>query len=396
MYLATRRTSEGLEKRVAVKVLREDLPNAETALARLRDEARMLAVLAHPAIVSVVELTRLDGRIALVTEYVEGTDLSRFCAATSLLPARVACEAMAEVAGALCVANDTVSPETGKPLRLIHRDIKPENVRVSRHGEVKLLDFGIARSTEMSREARTSTGNVPFTMGYTAPETFLRLEQHPPSDVFALGATLFRLLTGERFYAGLKLTDQAGMSAAPERFEQWHAERMSRAWHLPPPLVELVGAMLAYAPEDRPTAAQVQQRLEALLPALPGPSVKKWARDDSPPAEVELEGPLVGKVLREDRADDSEVFVRRHPPAPPPAPKDLKTVIRPALRETSTDGPPRGASTVAPSQPGAPPKGIAAPSRLPWMAMSMAALLLVAAGVAAGLSVVLLLVWLAM
>ncbi|MCB9686129.1 MAG: serine/threonine protein kinase [Alphaproteobacteria bacterium] len=385
VYLATRKTHEGLEKKVAIKVLREDVPNAEQALARLRDEARMLALLDHPAIVAVIELTRLDGRIALVTEYVEGTDLCSFTRVDHLLPTRVACEAASAVADALAVACDTPSPDTGRPLMLIHRDIKPENIRLSRHGEIKLLDFGIARSTQMTREARTATGNVPFTIGYTAPETFSELVQHPPSDVFALGATLYRLLTGDRFYEALKLSEQAGLSARSERFSEWHESRMARLWAHPPELTALVGQMTSFDPDARPTSLQVQTRLEEMSGSLPGPSIRRWVREVVFHEPSAVEGPLVGRVLVEERADASEVFVRkRHPPAPPPPPTEL-IPVQPAWRESSTDGPP--------SAPGAPP---ASSNRLAWMALSLSAALLLLAAVAGVTSVVLMALWMAM
>src|SRR5690349_8346505 len=83
VYLATRKSAEGIERKVAVKILRSDAHGrggiSEQAVARMRDEARLLAILAHPAIVAALELTRLHGRIALVTEYVDGTDLTSFC-----------------------------------------------------------------------------------------------------------------------------------------------------------------------------------------------------------------------------------------------------------------------------------------------------------------------------
>jgi serine/threonine protein kinase len=335
VYLAARRGADGLSRRVAVKVLREDLPNPEGAVARLQDEGRLLALLDHPAIVQLVELTRLRGRIALVTEYVDGVDVARFANPGSLLPPRVVCELMGDVAGALCTAASTVSPETGKPLQLIHRDVKPENIRISRHGETKLLDFGIARSEEVGRHAHTTTGNVPFTAGYTAPETFVSLLQHPPSDVFAWGATTFRLLTGERFYGDLKLTDQAGLCASPERYATWLAERLARLPEAVAVAAPLLAATLAHDPNERPPIGVVQERIESLAASLPGVSVKRWAREARFPDEPAQSGGLVGSVLTEDRPGDSMVFPApvRRPPPPPPAGLHLA----PPIRESTTD-----------------------------------------------------------
>ncbi len=336
VYLATRRTREGLEQRVAVTVSRQDLANTRAALARLRDEARMLAVLAHPAIVNVFELTQLQGRIALVTEYVDGADLSRFSPALpgvrGGMPARVACEVMAEVAGALATAVDTPSPDTGRPLGLVHRDVKPENVRIGRHGAVKLLDFGIARTEQLAREARTALGKVPVTLGYSAPEVLVAQEQDSASDVFSVGATLYRLLSGERFFGDVGVEQRTRVAASPQRFAALIDDRLQRIAHLPPPLVALLRSLLAHDPAARPSAGEVLRRLDAGLDLLDGPSLKRWARDTVFPVEEGIDAPLVGQVLAQDPVADVEPAVRR-PPAPPAPPKELAELaaLRPEL-----------------------------------------------------------------
>jgi serine/threonine protein kinase len=301
VYLATRRSADGLDRKVAVKVLRDDVHNPESAIARLQDEGRMLAMLDHPAIVQVVELTKIRGRIALVTEYVDGVDVSRYSTPDALLPPRVVAEVLVEVAGALHTASHTPSPETGKPLQLIHRDVKPENIRISRHGETKLLDFGIARTEEVGRAAQTTTGNVPFTAGYTAPETFVALRQHPPSDVFAWGATAYRLLTGQRYYGELKLTEQAALSGSPENYARWLAKRLDGLPASALALRPLLASTLAYEAADRPTIGVVATELEGLADHLEGPSVKRWARDARFPDDAGVPGVLVGATVTEDR-----------------------------------------------------------------------------------------------
>lgn len=333
VYLATRTGFEGLDRKVAVKVLRSDLPDPELALARLKDEARLLAMLNHPAIVAALELTKLHGRIALVTEYVEGTDLSRFCTPARRLPPRVVLGIVADVAGALECAHNTPSPETGKPLRLVHRDVKPENIRLSRHGDVKLLDFGIARSAEVVREARTTSGNMPFTPGYTAPEAFVALRQEGPADLFALGATMYRLLVSERFYEGVRLTEQAALSSSPDRFVDYVEQRLKKLPAVHPALVPLVRDCLAYDPADRPSAAVLQVRAESIAEELSGPTPRRWARDASFPEDREVEGAsLLGLTLSEDRPGDSVMFertVNRSPPSAPSRTSDDRLSVHP-------------------------------------------------------------------
>src|SRR5690606_17230382 len=124
----------------AVKVLRRDLSVDGDAVRRLRDEGRLLARLDHPTILRAFDLVRLDGRLALVTELVEGADLAELLRADPPLPARALVEVIGRVAAALDAAHATPGPD-GRPLALVHRDVKPTNVRVGRFGEVKLLDF---------------------------------------------------------------------------------------------------------------------------------------------------------------------------------------------------------------------------------------------------------------
>ncbi len=250
VYLARQQRPGGLNRRVAVKILRTGLGKEKQAVQRLRDEGRMLALLDHPAILGVIEMTRISGRVALVTEYVEGIDVSKCCKRGFLLPQRVAVGIIGEVAAALHTAWHTVSPETGRALELIHRDIKPENVRLSKHGEVKLLDFGIARSTQIMREAQTAAGSMPFTPGYAAPEAFNEGIQVAASDVFALGVTLYRMVVGERLYEGLDLSSQLTINSSPERFASYLAKRLTRvkADHR---VCDLLRDMLAYDLEER-------------------------------------------------------------------------------------------------------------------------------------------------
>mgnify|MGYP000158877278 CR=1 FL=1 len=311
VYLATQSIGE-VTKRVAVKVLRTTARNDNQALFRLRDEARMLAALEHPAILNVHELTRLAGRVALVTEYVEGVDIARCTKKERLLPARAAVGIMGEVAGALHCAWTTPSPMTGAPLHLIHRDIKPENVRLSKHGEVKLLDFGVARSRQIGREARTVTGDMPFTPGYAPPEAFLEEgEQGHHTDIFAWSVTLYRLLVGEKFYESLKLTEQINLAADPEGYRRYVEERLALVEL--EPLRDLLRGGLAYDPAQRPVAEEVESRCERMVDALDGLTYRRWAKKvDFPPPRSLDNAELTGSVL----AEDDEAIQIDAPPVP--------------------------------------------------------------------------------
>jgi serine/threonine protein kinase len=300
VYLASLNRPGGLTKRVAVKVLKEDLRHADAAVQRLRDEGRMLAILDHPCILRVIEMTLIRGRVALVTEYIDGVDLARCCRKPYLLPQTVVLGAMGEVASALHTAWTTPSPETGKPLKLIHRDIKPENIRIGKHGEIKLLDFGIARTTEMFRHAKTAQGDLPFTPGYAAPEAFTKGFQGSASDVYALGVTMFRLLAGERLYEDMELSDQVTICCLPERYSSFLKKRLM-AVDAPEPVMALLRDMLAYDAPHRPSAFEVENRCNTLVDSLDGPSHVRWARAQTFPEPQGLpDGSLTGETIEED------------------------------------------------------------------------------------------------
>jgi len=372
VYLATQSIGE-VTKRVAVKVLRTTARNDNQALFRLRDEARMLAALEHPAILNVHELTRLAGRVALVTEYVEGVDIARCAKKERLLPPRAAVGIAGEVAGALHCAWTTPSPMNGAPLHLIHRDIKPENIRLSKHGEVKLLDFGVARTRQLGREARTVTGDMPFTPGYAPPEAFLEEgEQGHPTDIFALSVTLYRLLTGEKFYEHLRLTEQINLAAEPEEYEAFVEERLELVKG-PEGLSQLLRRGLAWAPADRPAADELEHLCDRLVDELDGLTYRRWAKGvEFPPPTNLRDAELTGEVLTED-----EEAIRIEAPPVPEAIASIKPVTEPFPRPV----PPSARETVALPHRAPPPPGGGIRWRL-WISVSLF-LALCLAGVAA-------------
>ncbi len=300
VYRAQMRSAGGLESEVAVKVLRGDLDPASQAVQRLRDEGRMLARLNHPAILKVHDLVLLEGRIALVTEYIEGQDLTECVRGDGAMPMRPLLEVVAAVAGALDAAWSTPGPD-GKPLQLVHRDIKPSNIRISKHGQIKVLDFGIARSDSMQREAKTQTDLMVGSPHYLAPERFVTPAGGPESDVFALGCALYEGLTGgRRLYQDDTVLMMSAQALSPERFAESMAERMVHlAADLDPEVRQILDATLRHDPSTRPTARALQTALEELAEEFQGPSVKKWARKRSWPAVGQDNGPLEGRTISE-------------------------------------------------------------------------------------------------
>lgn len=179
-----------LGREVAFKVLRQPALAGRRAIDRFSREMKSIGGLSHPAIVQATDAGEHEGVQYLVMERVDGIDLSRLLYQTGPLQVSEACRLVCEVADALVHAH-----EAG----IIHRDIKPSNVMLDQHGRVKLLDFGLARLTETAGEVtqQTTVGQLLGTLDYMAPEQANGDPVDGRADVYSLGATLFRLLTGK-------------------------------------------------------------------------------------------------------------------------------------------------------------------------------------------------------
>lgn len=192
---AARRKDDPLGRVVAVKVLRGNLSGSAQVLMRTRDEARLLSKLNHPNIVRVEELRGMRRRPVMVMEWVEGVSLRELLdVKKEPIPPAVALEVARRAARALGDAYDGRA-SNGRTLRLVHRDIKPGNLLLSLHGEVKVVDFGLARGEFLEREA-TTVSTILGSQGYMAPERFLGDQESPSVDVYGLGLTIIESLTG--------------------------------------------------------------------------------------------------------------------------------------------------------------------------------------------------------
>jgi tRNA A-37 threonylcarbamoyl transferase component Bud32 len=181
-----------LERNVALKVLHPHYADDEEYVERFRREARSVAQLSHPHIVTVIDRGEDDGQQFIVFEYVDGENLKQFVERTGPLPTRRAIELAVEIADALAFAH-----EHG----LIHRDVKPQNVLLTPDGDAKVTDFGIARSFEVEH-GMTQTGTVLGTSNYLSPEQAGGKPTTPATDVYSLGVVVYELLTGDVPFPG--------------------------------------------------------------------------------------------------------------------------------------------------------------------------------------------------
>lgn len=293
VYLARMRTSGGLQTQVVVKLLRADLDPRAQAVERLRDEGRLLAHLDHPVVLRALDALTIDGRTALVTEYIKGEDLSG-CLGDISRPALL--DVLAQVADALHAAWSADGPRG--PLRLVHRDIKPSNIRLGVHGEVRLLDFGIARTDTVTREARTASQAILGSLPYMAPERFTADGADPASDVFALGCVLYKGLAAQSWFGDLDVARIAGMAHSEPLYRAWWRKLLLRVPDdVEPAVRELLGELLVWDPRARPTAQQVAERCDALAGEVDGESLRAWARRRAWPPPAALESPLAGHTL---------------------------------------------------------------------------------------------------
>jgi tRNA A-37 threonylcarbamoyl transferase component Bud32 len=182
---------ELLGRRVAAKLLHEDLADNPSFVDRFRREARSVAALVHPNIATVFDYGEDEGRHFIVMELVDGRDLERILNSDGALAPTRARGIAAKVCEALGHAHAA---------GVVHRDVKPANVIVSADDAVKVTDFGIARVADDA--AMTATGAVLGTAQYIAPEQASDGPVGPPTDVYSMGIMLFEMLTGRRPFVG--------------------------------------------------------------------------------------------------------------------------------------------------------------------------------------------------
>ncbi|MEE8408831.1 MAG: protein kinase [Myxococcota bacterium] len=202
IFLASFRRDEGFEKRV---VLKRILPQygADPAFTQMFiDEAVVAARLTHPNVVQVYDFGNVDGVYFIAMEYVDGIDLRRVlkdgAGRRQMAPAEVA--ALGEhVARGLAYAHSTTD-DAGAPLGIVHRDVSPQNIMISRSGEAKIMDFGIAIAA--ARATKTATGTIKGKVAYMAPEQAAGHSVDKRCDQFALGLVLWECLSGERMFGG--------------------------------------------------------------------------------------------------------------------------------------------------------------------------------------------------
>ena len=256
-----------LERTVALKILHEQFAHDPAYVERFRREARAIAKLSHPNIVTVIDRGEFDGRQFIVFEYVAGETLKQLATRAAPVAPEHALALVHQVARGLAFAH-----EHG----IVHRDVKPHNVLLDEDGAAKVTDFGIARSLGGPDDGLTRTGTVLGTGAYISPEQAVGRPADARSDQYSLGALLYELLTGRIPYEGESIVAVATRHVR----DPVPSVREVRP-EISPRVDALVRRAMAKRPEDRfPSTDAMIAAIEA---CLADEAARVGARDNGNP-----------------------------------------------------------------------------------------------------------------
>lgn len=314
-----------LKRDVAIKVLPADLARDPDRVARFEREARAASALNHPNIISVYDIGQDNGVHWIASELIKGDTLRRLIESGSLRPPK-ATEIATQVASGLAAAHAA---------GLVHRDLKPENIMLTPSGQVKILDFGLARQRRPKSEASTAEltdeGAVMGTAGYMSPEQVRGEQADHRSDLFSFGVVLYEMLSGKRPFAGGSQVEV--MSAILKE------DPRELPASVPPALTSIVNRCLEKAPDRRfQSAADLGFALQVL--ALPRADAegtpKEWLK------EWLKWGVLAGGMAAAALGAVYWLGTGAHPPTPSAPPTETH------LRRLSNDGEVVADATISP------------------------------------------------
>jgi serine/threonine protein kinase len=279
VFLAQAFGASGFEKRVVLKVLRPEYVGDAVYERMFIEEGRLGARLSHRNLVGVHDLGYAEGTYYVRLDWVDGADL-----ATLLARGRPGTPLALFLADELALALGAVhglTDDEGRPLGVVHRDVTPANVLVSRLGEVKLADFGIAKATLLKDTTRA--GVRKGTYAYMSPEQVRGGALSPASDFFSLGTTLHELLTGRRPFDG---------ETPLETMDRVREAQLGPLEEVEADVRPVLRACLARKPEERVGSAEAfRALLGPLRRARPeaGPfELARWVRgSESTPARAQ-------------------------------------------------------------------------------------------------------------
>ncbi|MDI3284032.1 protein kinase [Polyangium sp. 15x6] len=262
VFLAESAGIEGFKKRVAIKKVLPHLSEKKRFIAMFLDEARLSANLTHSNVAQVFDIGVGDNAYFIVMEYVDGSDLKAVIEYLRKMkrpfPVEVAVHIAERICEGLAYAHEAKNPE-GQPLRIVHRDVSPANVLITKYGEIKIVDFGLAKAT--SQLEKSEPGIVKGKFGYLSPEATQGLEVDVRTDVFAVGIILWEILAQKRLFHGdndLQTVMRVREAVVPP-LAQLNKD-------VPPELEKIIHRALARDPEKRyPSARELGRALNGFL-----------------------------------------------------------------------------------------------------------------------------------
>ena len=245
VFKAEVETIQGFKKIVAIKRIRPHLIKDDKFVRMFMDEARLSLYLQHANIASVFDVGKTEDHFFIVMEFVEGQNLRVIMETLhdGRLQVPIAVSILKDVCEALDYAHNLGHPESGKPLGIVHRDISPPNILISRQGEVKLVDFGLAKAVD---NEKSDPGIVKGKFSYLSPEATVGATVDHRADIFAVGIILYEVVTGERLFLGESDFDTV------QKVREARIPPISTRYNkVPPQLEEIILRALERDPEKR-------------------------------------------------------------------------------------------------------------------------------------------------
>lgn len=287
-----------LDREVAIKVLRFDFQNDQSAIRRFQREALAATELVHPNIVTVYDVGEEDGMQFLVMEYVKGMDLKRYIQTHYPVPYLQIVDIIQQILSAVALAHQH---------RIIHRDLKPQNVLINEEGVVKITDFGIAIA--LSETSITQTNSMLGSVHYLSPEQARGSMATNQSDIYAIGIILYEILTGKVPFDG-----ESAVTIALKHFQDEIPSIRIYDKNVPQSLENVVLKATAKEPADRyKTADEMRADLDTVLspdrlnePRWEPHALMDETRVLTPVEAAQVETPPVEEPVAETAADQAE------------------------------------------------------------------------------------------
>lgn len=335
---------EGFEKLVAIKRILPNIAEDEEFITMFIDEAKIAVQLNHANIAQIFDLGKIEDTYFITLEYVYGKDLraifERLRKRGEIMPIPVACYIIIQVCEGLDYAHHK-KDSMGRDLNIVHRDVSPQNILIAYEGDVKIIDFGIAKAA--NKASKTQAGILKGKFGYMSPEQVRGLPLDRRSDIFSLGIIFYEILTGERLFVG-----ESDFSTLEKVRNVEIMPPTAYNRNIPESLEKIILKALAKDADDRyQYASEMAEDIQRFMISqgilftrkdLSGFMKTLFADDiarDNAQDESKKQGPKSSSLPRmgippPQPAQMAKPISKSSPPSPPPLPGDLdnvKTVV---------------------------------------------------------------------